>query len=213
MELRKFIATTIREYLNEYKINNHELSGYWYHGTNKHFNSIKENHCRFTNIFKEYVLKENYEKKKTLVLNAIKNNDWEKESASNFKKALNKSKHKEMLTDYSVTEFNDMKLFKLNGFDIGYALKKKNGDYSEIVAVFNNEDDVKGIGEQLIQSAVDNGGCYLDHFDGYLSNLYQTMGFDEYDRYKFDPQYDVDGSFRKKYGEADVIFRKHKKCR
>jgi hypothetical protein len=65
----------------------------------------------------------------------------------------------------------------------------------------------------LVKSAINNGGCYLDHFDGYLSNIYQPLGFVEYDRYKFDPQYDKDGLFRKKYGEADVIFRKHKNCK
>ena len=37
-DLRKFITTTIREYLNE-NLNNqkHELPEYWYHGTNKYF--------------------------------------------------------------------------------------------------------------------------------------------------------------------------------
>jgi hypothetical protein len=39
--LKKFIATTIREYLNE-NIDNqkHELPEYWYHGTNKYFDKF-----------------------------------------------------------------------------------------------------------------------------------------------------------------------------
>jgi len=32
-------------------------------------------------------------------------------------------------------------------------------------------------------------------------------------RDKFDAQYDQDGSFRNKYGESDVIYRKHKNCK
>lgn len=47
-----------------------------------------------------------------------------------------------MLSNYSTSEFSRMKLFKLNNFDIGYALKEKDGGYSEIVAVFNNEPDI-----------------------------------------------------------------------
>jgi len=32
-------------------------------------------------------------------------------------------------------------------------------------------------------------------------------------RDKFDTQYDQDGSFRNKYGESDVIYRKHINCK
>lgn len=144
------------------------------------------------------------------VLTKIENNQYEQPNANTFTQALNKSKHKEMLTDYSVEELSQMKLFKLKGYDIGFALKKyKDGTYSEIVAVFNNDPTVKKIGKELMKSAIKNGGKYLDHFDGYLSQLYQGLGFEEHGRDKFDPQYDQDGSFRKKYGEADVVYRTH----
>jgi hypothetical protein len=178
----------------------------------RQFRLIKENHDRIVELFEEYSINENNDKKKESVIEGIKNDDWEKHDPVRFKNALDKSKHKEMLTDYSISELNKMKLFKLTGYDIGYALKEKNNKYSEIVAVFNNEPDVKGIGRVLIESAIKNGGCYLDHFDGFLNSLYGSMGFVEYDRYNFDPQYDTDGKFREKYGEADVIFRKHKNC-
>jgi len=118
----------------------------------------------------------------------------------------------EMLTSYSIPELEEMKLFKLKNYDIGYALKKKDGEFSEIVSVFNNEPNVKGIGDDLMKSSIKNGGCYLDHFDGFLSKLYEKLGFVEYDRYEFDPQYDEGGKFEKKYGKSDVIFRKHKDC-
>lgn len=164
-------------------------------------------------LFSKFVLNENNDRKRDLVVKGLEDGDWETPNPSVFLKSVNKTKHKEMLTDYTTSELGTMKLFKLNGYDIGFALKKKDGKYSEIVAVFNNEDDVKGIGKILVQSAIDNGGCYLDHYDGKLTKLYEPMGFVEYDRYKFDPQYDKDGSFRKKYGEKDVIFRKYKNCK
>ena len=144
------------------------------------------------------------------VLDLIKNNEFENDAKS-FKKSLSKSKHSEMLTDYDEKELKKMKLFKLKGYNIGFALKKKDGKYNEIVAVHNNEPNVKGIGTDLMKAAIANGGEYLDHFDGFLTKFYQKLGFEEYARDKFDPQYDEDGSFRAKYGEADVIYRKLKK--
>lgn len=143
------------------------------------------------------------------VLELIKNDEYENDPVK-FKQSLDKSKRSEMLTDYSIRELNELKLFKVRGFNIGFALKKKNGKFSEIVAVHNNEPLIKGIGKELIKSAIKHGGVYLDHFDGFLSDFYEKLGFVEYDRDKFDPQYDEDGSFRKKYGEADIIYRKLK---
>lgn len=148
------------------------------------------------------------------VLDKIKNGDWETpQNARSFRDSMSKSKHKEMLTPYSAGELSKMRLFKLNGYNIGFALKKRDGKYNEIVAVHNNEPDIKNIGKELMRAAIDNGGCYLDHFDGYLSQFYQSLGFEEYERDKFDPQYDEDETFRNKYGESDIIYRKHKNCK
>jgi hypothetical protein len=146
------------------------------------------------------------------VISKIKNNEFS-DDPQEFYDAINRSeKHKEMLSEYSVDDFAEMKLFILDGYDIGYALKKsQDGGYNEIVSVFNNS-DVKGIGNELMKSAISNGGCYLDHYDGFLSDFYSSLGFEEYDRYEFDPQYDPDGNFEKKYGRQDIIFRKHKNC-
>ena len=57
----------------------------------------------------------------------------------------------------------------------------------------------------LIFINICSAGCYLDHYDGYLSDFYQSLGFEEYDRYEFDPQYDKDGKFEKKYGRKNII--------
>jgi hypothetical protein len=176
--------------------------------------SIIRCHSSMLELFSNDTLEESNSDIRKDVLNAIKRGDWEKPNAPTYRTAYyDNSQHKKMLTNYSTSELGKMKLFKLKGYDIGYALKKRNGKFSEIVAVFNNEPDAKGIGEDLVKSAIRNGGCYLDHYDGFLTGLYSKLGFIEYDRYAFDPQYDPDGSFRKQYGEKDVIFRKHRNCK
>jgi hypothetical protein len=143
----------------------------------------------------------------------IKSNRWEAQDPQRFKDALSKTAHGAMLSDYSVQDFAQMQLFKLDGYNIGFALKKmSDGGGLDIVSVFNNEPEVKKIGTILMQAAIDNGGCFLDHFDGMLSTLYETMGFKEYQRYPYDPQYDEGGVLRQKYGEVDVIYRKHQNC-
>ena len=174
----------------------------------------KSNHERLTEIFDDALFESELgnEEKRTDVLNKIKNGDYEKQNSNNFQKALKKSKHPYMLHMYSISEFNKMKLFKLSGYDIGFALKKwSDGTYSEIVSVFNNEPDIKTIGKELLKSAIKLGGRYLDHFDGFLSGLYSSLGFKEYNREKFDPKYDTDGSFRNKYGTSDIVYRVYKK--
>lgn len=164
----------------------------------------------FSDDYNEISEEDDFDEKQ-IVIDKIKNNDFTNNPKS-FLKSIRKSERLEMLTDYDIKDLSDMKLFKLNGYDIGYALKKfKDGSYSEIVSVFNNS-GIKGIGDYLIESAISNGGCYLDHYDGFLSTFYSKHGFEEYDRDIFDSQYDPTGEFRKKYGESDIIYRKHKDC-
>lgn len=146
----------------------------------------------------------------------IKNNEWNNgidDFYNAFNDAITHSTHKEMLTPYSKRELSKMKLFKLNDYNIGFALKEKNNKHDEIVAVFNDEPNVKGIGDDLIKSSVSLGGCFLDHFDGFLSNFYKKLGFEEYDRDKFNSDYDDEGHFANKYGEQDIIYRVHKNCK
>lgn len=180
---------------------------------NKEFsktNEVLNNSIRMTEMFSTPLTEDLSEETKKVV-EKINNDDWEKPNAQRFYDALNKTKHKKMLTDYTVSDFSKMKLFKLNGYNIGFALKEKDGKYSEIVSVFNNEPVV--IGKDLVKAAVRNGGCELDYFDfGFLTNLYKSLGFIEYKRDSFDPQYDPDSSFRNKYGESDIIYSVHKSC-
>jgi len=171
------------------------------------------NHNRLNELFSGD-LNEGDDNVRQEVIILIKNNDWDEQNPKAFRESLSKSKHLMMLTDYTESELSQMKLFKLNGFNIGYALKNHEGKpYSEIVAVHNNEPNVRGIGDILMKSAISNGGCYLDHFDSEkLSSLYNGMGFIEYSREPYNPEYDRQGEFKNAYGELDVIFRKHRNC-
>lgn len=172
-------------------------------------------HDNLIEIFSESVEEEEDNDKKNnraYVIEKILNNEFTNDANEFYDSFTKSNKHKEMLTDYNVEDFSKMRLFKLDGYDIGYALKKSStGDYDEIVSVFNNS-GVKNIGSHLIQSAIKNGGCYLDHFDGYLSNFYEKHDFEEIERNEFESKYDPEGKFEKKYGRQQFIVRKHKNC-
>lgn len=179
------------------------------------YNLLIFNHKLQENLFSsQMIINESDNVNREEIITKIRNGRWEKpQNPVSFKASMDISKHKQMLTPYSIGELAQMKLYKLLGYNIGFALKNKEGVYNEIVAVHNNEPEIKNIGEELIKVAIKKGGCYLDHFDGYLSKFYSKLGFEEYDRDKFDAQYDQDGSFRNKYGAMDVIYRKHINCK
>tara|TARA_Y100001973_G_scaffold106828_1_gene188590 strand:+ start:17 stop:751 length:735 start_codon:yes stop_codon:yes gene_type:complete len=178
-------------------------------------------------MYNEYLIKEMFSldekeidsEKTKEVIDLIEKNQYEEVSPKQFLDSLSKSDKPEMLTKYSAGELSKMQLFKLSGNNIGFALKqytnpvtdKPEFGRSEIVAVHNNEPGVGGIGKMLMKSAISNGGCYLDHFDGFLSKLYKDLGFEEYMRYDFNPDY-APKDFVQKYGKQDVIYRFHPGC-
>lgn len=172
------------------------------------FEKVYTNHILANHIF-EHINENVQTSEKTEVLELLESADLTA-TPQEFLDSINKSKHKEMLSDYSIDELSKMDLYKVPGYNIGYALKN-DGDGVDIVSVHNNEPSIKGIGKDLIKSAINNGGNKLDHFDiEPLSTIYSDMGFVEVERYPYDPQYDEDGSFARKYGELDVVYRKLK---
>jgi len=71
----------------------------------------------------------------------------------------------------------DILTYKLEGFDIGFALKRKNNDSSNIIAIYNASKH-SGIGYLLIQAAIDLGGKYLEHFEkDLISKINRQSGF------------------------------------
>jgi hypothetical protein len=197
-------------------------------GWNKFLTEVENEHNKEEVMFNSlsalgvFALEEGDESKSSDALRAISAGEWDKDPVSFYSSLTCEgqeeetcvNKHPEMTTPYSVTELGKMDLFKVPDMNIGFALKEKDGSFQEIVSVHNNETGVGGVGKMLMEAAIGAGGCFLDHFDvGQLSGLYSSMGFEEYgeERLPFDPQY-VSAGFAEKYGESDIIFRKHQNC-
>lgn len=106
------------------------------------------------------------------VLELIRTDAWEEQDPESFMKSLQASKRGTFLTPYTPEELSEMNLFKLKGYNIGFALKS-DGD---IVSVHNNA-GVRGAGSHLMEAAIRNGGTKLDHFDGFLTGFYEANGF------------------------------------
>ncbi|MDR1123708.1 MAG: serine protease, partial [Elusimicrobiota bacterium] len=86
----------------------------------------------------------------------------------------------------------------------GYAIKN-DGD---IVSVFNNALDVRNISTELLQSAKNNGGTKLYHFDNPFNGLYDKLGFKEYKREKWNDEYKP-MNWDDKDGNPDVVYRRY----
>lgn len=142
----------------------------------------------------------------------LSNHYWIRNQYEQFLESLNRSTRKPFLSKYTAEELknHNVQTYQLNGYHIGYALKPDE-DGVDIISVHNNEPNIKGVGDALIESAKANGGTKLDHYDGFLSDLYSKHGFEEYDRYKWDDQYADPNWDYERYGRPDVILRKLKK--
>ena len=123
----------------------------------------------------------------------LSNEYWIRNQYEQFLESLNSSTRKPFLSKYTAEEL------------------KLDEDGVDIISVHNNEPNIKGVGDALIESAKANGGTKLDHYDGFLSDLYSKHGFEEYDRYKWDDQYADPNWDYERYGRPDVILRKLKK--
>ena len=152
---------------------------------------------------------EESQKAKEMILS---NHYWIRNQYEQFLESLNRSTRKSFLSKYTAEELknHNVQTYQLNGYHIGYALKPDE-DGVDIISVHNNEPNIKGVGDALIESAKANGGTKLDHYDGFLSDLYSKHGFEEYDRYKWDDQYADPNWDYERYGRPDVILRKLKK--
>lgn len=142
----------------------------------------------------------------------LSNQYWIRNQYEQFLESLNRSTRKPFLSKYTAEELknHNVQTYQLNGYHIGYALKPDE-DGVDIISVHNNEPNIKGVGDALIESAKANGGTKLDHYEGFLSDLYSKHGFEEYDRYKWDDQYADPNWDYERYGRPDVILRKLKK--
>ena len=131
----------------------------------------------------------------TDVIVSITRGNFEKD-AEKFYNSFTKSKKIEFLTPYKISDLEKFDLFKVKGYNIGFAIKAD----GNIILVHNNE-RVKGIGDLLLKKAIENGGTSLDHFDGFLTGFYKRNGFGIYENYIFEEQYKPKGW---KYERVDI---------
>lgn len=89
-----------------------------------------------------------------------------------FLESVKSSSRVEYMTPYTAEDLAAFRLFKVEGYNIGFAIKE-DGD---IILVHNNE-KVGGLGRILIEKAIEKGGTKLDHFDGFLTGFYRQFGF------------------------------------
>lgn len=126
-----------------------------------------------------------------------------------FLASVSRSNYPLMLTNFTVEDFEQMRLFQVEGHDIGFALQQNGSEYyDDIVAVHNSDPVVRLIGKFLLEAAIRNGGRKLDHFGTtMLNDLYESVGLIEVRREKFNPEFDPGGVFESTYGRLPVIHR------
>ena len=145
------------------------------------------------------------------VIGLIENDDFIKNDFKNFIIARDRTNREGFITPYTEMEMirEGFETYQVRGFDIGFALHKLDDGNVDITSVFNNEKEVRNIGNYLLKAALKHGGTQLDHFEGKLSDIYGRNGFKEYERYKWDDNYAPKNWNYEKYGRPDVVLRRH----
>ena len=145
------------------------------------------------------------------VIGLIENDDFIKNDFKNFIIARDRTNREGFITPYTEMEMirEGFETYQVRSFDIGFALHKLDDGNVDITSVFNNEKEVRNIGDYLLKAALKHGGTQLDHFEGKLSDIYGRNGFKEYERYKWDDNYAPKNWNYEKYGRPDVVLRRH----
>lgn len=145
------------------------------------------------------------------VIGLIENDDFIKNDFKNFIIARDRTNREGFITPYTEMAMirEGFETYQVRGFDIGFALHKLDDGNVDITSVFNNEKEVRNIGDYLLKAALKHGGTQLDHFEGKLSDIYGRNGFKEYERYKWDDNYAPQNWNYEKYGRPDVVLRRH----
>jgi len=121
-------------------------------------------------------------------------------SPAEFIEARNKSSRSQFMSPLKPEDLDGHKLLMTTDKKAGVAIDPK-GDLQNL---FNNGGP-KGIGAELVATAIDNGAKTLDCYDGYLPGYYHQFGFVETGRMKFNPAF-AHGWDAAKQGSPDVVF-------
>ena len=142
---------------------------------------------------------------------------WEINGYDSFLESVSHSKRVEPLSKYTKEELVGLgvKTFKLRNYNIGFALKQTDmyGEtHCEIISLHNNEENVGGIGDLLLQFAITKGGEEINHYDGIGDELFERNGFsDIYFTLMFDDKFADHNWDYARYGRPRILNRRLKK--
>lgn len=130
-------------------------------------------------------------------------------TAEEFYEAIGRAKdtndHGPFVTQHSIEEYRDMRLFVTLDGTAGIAITKDNN----IVSIFNGGQK-KGVLKTLLPIAIQNGGMKLDNYNSpKLSAMYELYGFNPVSKTKFNKQFAPDDWDYARDGEPDIIFWIH----
>lgn len=126
-----------------------------------------------------------------------------------FHASVGRTKHPLMLTPYTMEEYAQMRTYTVPFLCVGFALKQNDINDIDIVSVHNNEPHIHNIGIALVYAAIHFGGNCLNHFGSdKLEHIYGATPLLETARIAFDPMYDPQGEFERRYGRLDVVYRR-----
>lgn len=133
----------------------------------------------------------------------------EVDKPNTFYNAILKAKHDDKdfgdyVDDHSAIDYRDMKLFLTDNSDAGVAIEKD----GNINSVFKNKNSKrKGVVDDLLQTARDNGGDRLDCYGDGLVNMYSRNGFEPVARIPFNPEYTTSEQLLKNKPDVYVMKR------
>jgi len=173
----------------------------------------------FEQIYQRRCLREREDE---AIYDAIRRNHFD-EVPEHFYRSLLKARHDRwgfVLSPYTLKDLRNkyIKTYKIPHANAGFALKtypewiQANIKGKDIVAVHNASGqtsetklDLSKPDISLIKKAIELGGMYLNCFDHFLPDMYAKFGFEEYNRYDYDPYYDQEGKIKNGYAKHNVL--------
>jgi hypothetical protein len=128
-----------------------------------------------------------------------------KASPEKFVSELEKTKASDPTQYWSVdsVKLSAAKKGKVISVDGGYGFVSNDGDIKGVFKLPTSK--VKGVADNILQEAVNQGGTKLDNFDGYLTKIYERNGFRIAARIPFNEEFAPDGWNKAKHGTPDVV--------
>lgn len=119
--------------------------------------------------------------------------------------AKKRNEHGAFVTQHTVEEYKDMRLFITYDGSAGIAITKDNN----IVSIFNGGEK-RGVLKTLLPTAIKYGGRKLDNYNSSkLSAMYELYGFNPVSKVEFNSRFAPDDWNYERDGEPDIVFWIH----